>query len=47
MIESLVQECLPKSIGHNGMIQFVPPSVIESLVQVCLPKGLGQNGMIH
>jgi hypothetical protein len=38
VIESLVQVCLPRSIGQIGIIHLVSKK--------CLPKSFGQNEMI-
>ena len=47
VIKSLLHLCLPKSIGQNGMIHYVPAKCNQKLVQICHPKCIGQNGMIH
>jgi len=47
MRKSLVQVCLPKGVGQNGMIIKFLPSAIKSLVHVFLPKSINLNGKIN
>jgi hypothetical protein len=39
-MESLVQVCLPKSVGQNGIIYYVPAKCEQITCTVGLPKGV-------
>ena len=42
--KSLVQVCLTKSVGQNGMLHYVPAKCDQV---TCLIKGIGHNEMVH
>ena len=47
MIEALVNLCLPKSIGQNGMIHYVPEKCEIFTCASKSARSIGQKGMIH